>query len=168
MKVDDYTPQKRDDVLDYVPSLRAYALSLTRNKADADDLVQETLTKAIAKFHLFRSGTNLRAWLMTIMRNTFFTQIKKLNREPTGAADCVSSTLTVPATQEWALRGKELQQAVMDLPVHYRETLFLVVMLGHSYEDAAEICGVAVGTIKSRVNRARVILQKQFEYDQAC
>jgi len=162
------TPQKREDVLDYVPSLRAYALSLTRNKTDADDLVQETLTKAIAKFHLFHSGTNLRAWLMTIMRNTFFTQVKKSSREPTGAADCVSSSLTVPATQEWVLRGKELQQAVMDLPVHYRETLFLVIMLGHSYDDAAEICGVAVGTIKSRVNRARIILQKQFDYDQAC
>jgi RNA polymerase sigma factor (sigma-70 family) len=162
------TPQKREDVLDYVPSLRAYALSLTRNKTDADDLVQETLTKAIAKFHLFHSGTNLRAWLMTIMRNTFFTQVKKSRREPTGAADCVSMTLTVPATQEWVLRGKELQQAVMDLPVHYRETLFLVVMLGHSYDDAAKICGVAVGTIKSRVNRARAILQKQFDYDQAC
>jgi RNA polymerase sigma factor (sigma-70 family) len=162
------TPQKREDVLDYVPSLRAYALSLTRNKTDADDLVQETLTKAIAKFHLFHSGTNLRAWLMTIMRNTFFTQVKKSRREPTGAVDCVSMTLTVPATQEWVLRGKELQQAVMDLPVHYRETLFLVVMLGHSYDDAAKICGVAVGTIKSRVNRARAILQKQFDYDQAC
>lgn len=162
------TPQKRDEVLDYVPSLRAYALSLTRNKTDADDLVQETLTKAIAKFQLFQSGTNLRAWLMTIMRNTFFTQVKKSRREPTGAADCVSAALTVPATQEWVLRGKELQQAVMDLPVHYRETLFLVVMMGHSYDDAAEICGVAVGTVKSRVNRARAILQKQFDYDQAC
>lgn len=74
----------------------------------------------------------------------------------------------MPATQEWVLRGKELQQAVMDLPVHYRETLFLVVMMGHSYDDAAEICGVAVGTVKSRVNRARAILQKQFDYDQAC
>lgn len=168
MKVDACVPQKHDDVLDYIPSLRAYALSLTRNKTDADDLVQETLTKAIAKFHLFRTGTNLRAWLMTIMRNTFFTQIRKSKREPTGAADCVSTVLTVPATQEWVLHGKELQKAVMDLPVHYRETIFLVIMLGHSYETAAEICGVAVGTIKSRVNRARVILQKQFDYEQAC
>lgn len=168
MKVEPCRSEKREDVLEYIPALRAYALSLTRNKSDADDLVQETLTKAIAKFHLFRTGTNLRAWMMTIMRNTFFTQIKKTNREPTGSADCVSCELTVQATQEWVLRGKELQQAVMDLPVHYRETLFLVIMLGHSYEEAADICGVAVGTIKSRVNRARVILQKQFEFDQAC
>jgi hypothetical protein len=65
-------------------------------------------------------------------------------------------------------RGKEVQKAVMDLPVHYRETWFLVIMLTHSYEDAAKACGVAVGTIKRRVNRARLLLQKRFDDDQAC
>lgn len=159
--------EKHNDVLTYIPALRSYALSLTRNQADAEDLLQDTLMKAIAKFHLFRTGTNLRAWLMTIMRNTFFTQIKKARKETTGIADCVSMTLTAPATQEWVLRGKELQRAVLALPVHYRETIILVVMLGHSYEAAAEICGVAIGTIKSRVNRARQMLQAQVDTELA-
>jgi RNA polymerase sigma factor (sigma-70 family) len=155
--------QEVDDVVTYIPALQAYAMSLTRNKSNAEDLVQETLTKAIAKFHQFQVGTNLRAWLMTIMRNTFFTQTKKSSREPTGAEDCISLTLSVPATQEWALRGRELERAVMALPVHYRETLILVVMLGHDYETTAGICGVAVGTVKSRINRAREMLHKQLE-----
>jgi RNA polymerase sigma-70 factor (ECF subfamily) len=155
--------EETDDVVTYIPALQAYAMSLTRNKTNAEDLVQDTLTKAIAKFHQFQTGTNLRAWLMTIMRNTYFTQIRKAGREPTGPTDCVSTTLSAPATQEWSLRGREMQRAVLDLPVHYRETLILVVMLGHSYEATADICGVAVGTVKSRVNRAREMLHDILE-----
>jgi RNA polymerase sigma factor (sigma-70 family) len=161
-------PEQRDDVIDHIPSLRAYALSLTRNRVDADDLLQETLTKAIAKFHLFRPHTNLRAWLITIMRNTFYSQIRIASREPTGNADCVSGSLSVPDTQEWTIRGNEVHKAIMAMPLHYREALIIVGMLGHSYEEAAQICGVALGTIKSRVNRARLMLNEVFAVDHAC
>ncbi|HBS98417.1 sigma-70 family RNA polymerase sigma factor [Salipiger marinus] len=147
-----------EDVISYIPALRAYAWTLTRRHQDVDDLVQETLTKAIANVHRFRPGTNLRAWLMTIMRNTFYNEIVKTKRERPGGEDCVSGTASVPSTQEWALRGSELMSAISRLPGHYRETLILVVMLGESYETAADICGVAIGTIKSRVNRARVMV----------
>lgn len=144
-----------DDVIAFIPALRAFGRSLTRNAEDADDLVQETLTKAINKSHLFTMGTNLRAWLFTIMRNTHNSNRVKRAREMPGTEDCVSGTLVTQPTQEWSLRGRELMAAVNSLPQHYRETLVLVVMLGESYEDSARICQCKVGTVKSRVARAR-------------
>ena len=150
-----------DDIIGYIPALRAYAWSLTRSHQDVDDLVQETLTKAIANIGRFQPGSNLRAWLMTIMRNTFYNQVVKTSRERTGGADCASVAPWVHATQAWTLRGNEMMSAIMNLPDHYRETLILVVMLGESYETAADICGVATGTIKSRVNRARALVLEQ-------
>jgi RNA polymerase sigma factor (sigma-70 family) len=142
------------DVVRIIPALRTYARSLTRGDDD-DDLVQETLTKALANTDKFRPGTNLRAWLFTIMRNTFYTNVGRRARERTGTADCVSSLAMVPPTQEWNVRGREVMRAVAQLPDQYREMLILVVMLGESYEASAEICNCAVGTVKSRVNRAR-------------
>ncbi|AJE49069.1 sigma-70 family RNA polymerase sigma factor [Celeribacter indicus] len=150
-----------EGVLDYIPALRAYAWSLTRRHQEVDDLVQETLMKAIANIDRFQMGTNLRAWLMTIMRNTFYNQIAKRKRETFGEKDCASGMAWVPGTQEWTLHGTEIMGAVERLPPHYRETLILVVMLGESYETTAEICGVATGTIKSRVNRARAMVLEQ-------
>lgn len=149
------------DVIAAIPALRAFAWTLTRSHQDVDDLVQETLTKAIANIDRFQPGTNLRAWLMTIMRNTFYNQIVKTSRERTGGEECVADTPWVADTQEWAVRGNEILAAVMALPPHYRETLILVIMLGESYETAAGICGVATGTIKSRVNRARALVLAQ-------
>lgn len=152
-----------DDIVELIPALRAYAWFLTKSPQDVDDLVQDTLLKAIARIDSFRPGTNLRAWLMTIMRNTFFNQAKRAARMRTGNEDCVSTSPSVPATQDWTLRGNELMQAVKRLPVHYREMLILVVILGETYESAAEICGVAIGTVKSRVNRARTMVIKELE-----
>lgn len=152
-----------DDIVRLVPALRAYAWVLTKSNQDVDDLVQDTLLKAIAKIDSFQPGTNLRAWLITIMRNTFFNQISRAARTRTGAQDCVSTSLSVPATQEWTVRGNELMRAVSRLPVHYREMLILVVMLGESYESAGKICGVAMGTVKSRVNRARAMVVEDLE-----
>ena len=146
------------DVVDMIPSLRAYGRSLCRNTSDADDLVQETLTKALANITRFRPGTNLRAWLYRIMRNSFYNSVKTRTREPTGSEDCVSGLGSVDATQEWALRGVELMAAIGRLPPQFREMIVLVVMLGESYEDAAQICNCAVGTVKSRVNRARQMI----------
>jgi RNA polymerase sigma-70 factor (ECF subfamily) len=142
------------DVVRIIPALRTYARSLTRSE-DYEDLVQETLTKALANTDKYRPGTNLRAWLFTIMRNTFYTNVSRRARERTGTADCVSSLATVQPTQEWNVRGNEIMKAVAALPDQYREMLILVVMLGESYETSAQICNCAVGTVKSRVNRAR-------------
>lgn len=152
-----------EDVVALIPALRGYAWVLTKRQEDVDDLVQDTLVKAIANVERFQMGTNLRAWLMTIMRNTFFNRIQRAARERTGATDCVSNALSVPPTQEWALRGKETIAAIMALPTHYREVLILVVMLGESYETAAEICGIAIGTVKSRVARARAMVIRRLE-----
>lgn len=157
---DQLAEDARPDVVQLIPPLRAYARALTRNAADADDLVQETLCKALANLHRFQPGTHLRAWLFTIMRNSFYTRAGRAKREVTGGADCVSGTLTSEPTQEWSLRGKELMAAVSRLPVHYRETLVMVVMLGESYETAAGIFGCTIGTIKSRVNRARTLVRQ--------
>jgi RNA polymerase sigma factor (sigma-70 family) len=151
------------DIVTLIPALRAFAWSLTRRHEDADDLVQETLTKAIANIDRFQPGTNLRAWLMTIMRNTFYNQARKAARERTGSADCVSGTVSVQPTQEWRVQENEVMAAVMRLPEHYREMLILVVMVGESYESAAKICGVALGTVKSRVNRARSMVSAEIQ-----
>ena len=143
------------DLVDLLPRLRAYARALTRDASDADDLVQETLTKALRHHERFTDGTHLRAWLFTIMRNTHFTAVKKYVREQPGSADCVSGDVAVQPVHDAVIAYKETLAAIARLPVQYREMLILVVMLGESYEDAAAICNCAVGTVKSRVNRAR-------------
>ena len=147
-----------DEVLKYVPALRAYARSLTKQHDDADDLVQTTLLKAIANISKFQRGTNLRAWLFTIMRNTFFTDIRKRAREFPGKADCASTVLSCAPAHDERIAGTRLLQCIERLPRHYREALLLVVMIGESYETTAEICGCAIGTVKSRVNRARAMV----------
>jgi len=149
-----------DDVLSHLPAMRGFARSLCGNAADADDLVQETLLRALANIHRYTPGTNLRAWLFTIMRNRFYTNSAKRTRERTGAADCVADTLVVPPTQEWSLRMRELSRALNALPVHYRETIVLVGLLGESYKQAAKILDCDIGTVKSRVSRARQMLKQ--------
>lgn len=151
------------DVLESIPALRGYARALTRNSHDADDLVQDTLTKAIANIDRFEPGTRLRAWLFTIMRNTFFNQVHKRRREITGAADCVSGEVAVEAAQESIVYCNQVMAVVQQLPVQFREMLILVVMLGERYEDAAVICNCAVGTVKSRVNRAKQMVSEMLE-----
>lgn len=150
-----------DEVVEQIPALRAFARSLTRDATEADDLVQDTLVKALANVDKYTPGTRLRAWLFTIMRNTFYNKIKVSARERPGAADCASIGIPVAATQDWTVRGRELMEAVSRLPHHYREMLILVVMLGESYETSARICNCAVGTVKSRVNRARQLVMAE-------
>ncbi|EAQ02252.1 sigma factor, RpoE [Pseudooceanicola batsensis HTCC2597] len=147
-----------EETVEWIPALRAFARSLARNAEEADDLVQETLLKAIRHREKFRQGTNLRAWLFTILRNTFYNGRVKSGRERPGDEDCVSSNPWTAPTQEWSIRGNEVMAAVDRLPIHYREMFILVVMLGESYETSAEICEVAMGTVKSRVNRARAMI----------
>lgn len=153
-----------DEIVAYIPALRVFARSLCRNVVEADDLVQETLVRAIEKIHLFTAGTNLRAWLFTIMRNRFYSNWAKRSRERTGEKDCVSTVPVATAdTQIWHLRKLELEQALQQLPVHYRETIMLVTVLGESYQQAAEILGCDIGTIKSRVSRARAALREKLD-----
>jgi RNA polymerase sigma-70 factor (ECF subfamily) len=139
-----------------LPALRAFARTFYRNPNDADDLVQDTLAKALANLDKFAPGTRLKSWLFTIMRNTFYTRIKVYMREAPAAADCISSRPSMEASQEWSVRSLEVRDAINRLPQHHREVLVLIGVLGTSYEDAAAICNCAVGTIKSRLNRARM------------
>ena len=143
------------ELVDLIPALRAFARTFHPDPNDADDLVQETLTKGIANMHQFQPGTSMKSWLFTIMRNTFYTRIKVYNRECPAAADCASSKPTMLPSQEWSVRSQEIRQAIQCLPYEQREALILIAMLGMSYLDTAEICDCAIGTVKSRLNRAR-------------
>lgn len=152
-----------DDVLTHIKALRAYARSLCGNVPDAEDLMQETLLRAIEKADSYQPGTYMRAWLFTIMRNKFLTNIKKSARERTGASDCASANPTVPASQDWHMRHQEMRAALAEMPLHYREAIVLVGVIGESYLNAAQILGCDIGTIKSRVHRARHILRRALE-----
>ena len=145
----------RDQVVGMIPALRAFAWSVSRNGADADDLVQDTLIKALSHRDRFQAGTNLRAWLFTILRNTFYTAMVRRRREISDEDDRHANTLVTAPDQEWRLTLRALQAALDQLPLEHREALILVGAAGLSYKEAAEICGCPLGTIKSRVNRAR-------------
>ena len=157
----------RDDVVAQIPSLRAFAWSLSRNSSDADDLVQETLIKAWVNRDRFEAGTNLRAWLFTILRNTYYTAVVKRRREVADEDGRHAATLSEGPTQDWSMAIHALRAALDKLPDEHREALVLVGAAGVSYEEAAEICGCALGTIRSRVNRARARLLKLMDVDDA-
>lgn len=161
-------PDMQKQILDLVPSLRAFAYSLARNQTDGDDLVQETLMKAIGSIERFKPGTNLRAWLFTIQRNTFYTNYTKRRREPPMPVEDMDMG-SAKAGQDWSLKLKIVHDALEGLPMDQREALMLVGGAGFSYQEAAEICGCAIGTIKSRVSRARaqllVLLGSETEKD---
>jgi len=150
----------RSQVVEMIPTLRAFAWSLSHNGSDADDLVQDTLIKAWTHREKFEVGTNLRAWLFTILRNTYYSALIRRRREVRDETGEYAATLRSEPTQDWSLAMKSLQTAMAELPPEHREALVLVGAAGLSYEEAAEICGCAVGTIKSRVNRARGRLLK--------
>ena len=150
----------RDDVIGLIPALRAFAWSLSHNAADADDLVQDTLIKAWTHRNKFEPGTNLRAWLFTILRNTYYTAVVRRRREVADDQGKHAATLFSAPTQDWSVAMRALQTALGRLPDEHREALILVGAAGLTYEEAAEICGCALGTIKSRVNRARARLLK--------
>ncbi|TAJ70453.1 MAG: sigma-70 family RNA polymerase sigma factor [Phenylobacterium sp.] len=156
----------RDEVVGMIPALRAFAWSLSHNGSDADDLVQDTLIKAWSNRDKFEPGTNLRAWLFTILRNTYYTNVLRRRREVRDELGEYASTLQTPPTQDWSVAMRALQTALQQLPAEHREALILVGAAGLSYEEAAEICGCALGTIKSRVNRARARLLKIMDADQ--
>jgi RNA polymerase sigma-70 factor (ECF subfamily) len=148
-----------------VPSLRAFAISLCGNVDRADDLVQETLLRAWANLGSFQPGTSMSAWLFTILRNLFRTEYRKRRREVEDADGSYAESLMSLPDQNSRLEINEFREALRLLPPEQRESLILVGASGFSYEEAAQICGCAVGTIKSRVNRARTRLAEILSID---
>jgi RNA polymerase sigma-70 factor, ECF subfamily len=155
---DDPRRAVRDGILAAVPNLRAFAMSLSGSIDRADDLVQETLLRALANIDSFEPGTNLPAWLFTILRNQFRTEYRKRRREVEDADGRFASTLMAYPEQQSRIELEEFRKALDELTADQREALILVGASGFSYEQAAKICGCAVGTVKSRVNRARIKL----------
>jgi RNA polymerase sigma-70 factor, ECF subfamily len=141
-----------------LPKLRVQALALTRNRAAAEDLVQDAVANALAAKDSFTPGTNFAAWMHRILRNRFISTLRK-QRETTDIEDLPMSAFAVSGAHEDRLVLKELSRALGRLPADQREALFMVVLQGLSYEEVAQATGCAVGTAKSRVFRARRQLQ---------
>lgn len=145
----------RDELAHHIASLRAFAISLTRQSAAADDLVQETLIKAWTNIDKFTPGTNLQAWLFTILRNTFYSARRKRRWEVPDTDGVFTATLSQPPSHDGRLAMHDFLKAFGQLSPEHREVLILVGASGFSTEEAAAMMGVAEGTVKSRTNRAR-------------
>lgn len=159
------TADPREQIVEHLPALRAFAMSLSRNSAQADDLVQDTVVKAWTKFDKFQQGTNLRAWLFTILRNTFYSGRRKAQREVADVDGVFSANLASKPDHDGRLAMKDFEVAFAKLPDEQREALILVGASGFSYEEAADMCNCAVGTIKSRANRGRAKLTELLQLD---
>ena len=153
------SPSFKRDLLATLPSLRAFAVSLSGRHDRADDLVQDTVMKAWAKQDSFQMGTNIKAWLFTILRNEFYSQMRKRGREVQDSDGAFTERLSVHPSQYGILDMEDFKKALDALPADQREAIVLIGASGFSYEEAAEICHCAVGTMKSRVSRARTRLQ---------
>lgn len=156
----------REAIIGHLPELRAFAISLCRNGAEADDLVQDALLRAWTKFDQFQAGTNLRAWLFTILRNGFYSGRRKQAREVTDADGVLAGKLARKPDHDGHLALDELASALGRLPAEQREALILVGAMGFSVEEAAQTCGCAPGTIKSRANRGRRALAELLQLDE--
>ena len=148
------------ELTEVVPHLRAFARGLCGRPDMADDLVQETLLKAWAARKRFQAGTNMRAWTFIILRNLFLSQMRRARFKGEWDEITASKLLAAPASQDRHVELGDMQRALLHLPQPQREALILVGAGGFAYEEAAEICGCAVGTIKSRVARGRVALEQ--------
>ena len=149
----------REQLALVIPHLRAFGRSLSGNRDTADDLVQETLLKAWAARKRFQAGTNMRAWTFIILRNLYLSQMRRSRFKGEWDDLAADRLLAAPASQDRHVELADMQRALMHWPQPQREALILVGAGGFAYEEAAEICGVAVGTIKSRVARGRVALE---------
>lgn len=158
MPKDEPHADPREELVEHINAMRAFAFSLARNDSEADDLVQEALEKAWKNITSFQPGTNMQAWLFTILRNAFYSRHRKRKREVSDPDGIAAERLAVKPAHDGRLQMNEFLAAFATLPVEQREALALVGASGYSYEEAAEMCGVAVGTIKSRANRGRARL----------
>ncbi len=160
------TRDPKDELVDHIPAMRAFAISLTRNASLADDMVQDSLVKAWTNFDKFQVGTNMRAWLFTIVRNTYYSHHRKRSREVEDIDGDLSASLAQKPDHDGRLQMREFNAAFDQLNEDQREAIVLVGAGGFSYEEAAKISGVAMGTIKSRVNRARARLIELLDVDE--
>ena len=152
-------PEFKTQLVQVIPHLRAFGRSLSGSRDLADDLVQETLLKAWAARKRFQAGTNMRAWTFIILRNLYLSQMRRARFKGEWDDLVADRILAAPASQDRHVELGDMQRALMHLPQPQREALILVGAGGFAYEEAAEICQVAVGTIKSRVARGRVALE---------
>ena len=151
------------EIVRLLPALRAFARTFFRDADSADDLVQETLMKGLANIHQFRPGTSMKSWLFTIMRNAFYTRARLSRRELPGSADSVSVRPARDPPQESSARARETAAAIQTLPPDQREMILLIGVRGVSYDEASSICGCAMGTVRSRLSRARLRLLKELQ-----
>ena len=151
----DHSHSIAEEICEMLPALRAFSGTFYQNHTNRDDLVQETIVKALNSIDSFTPGTQLKSWLFTIMRNAFYTQIKKATREAPGKTECISDNRSIQPSQEWTMRAREVEAAIYKLPVDHRKVLLLIAVDGVSYDEAAYICNCNLGTIKSRLHRAR-------------
>ena len=156
-------PEFKKQLALVIPHLRAFGRSLSGNRDLADDLVQETLLKAWAARKRFQAGTNMRAWTFIILRNHYLSQMRRSRFRGEWDDLTADRLLAAPASQDKHIELSDMQRALLQLPQPQREALVLVGAGGFAYEEAAEICGVAVGTIKSRVARGRAALEQILE-----
>jgi RNA polymerase sigma-70 factor (ECF subfamily) len=141
-------------ITEQIPRLRRYARALTGDRSSADDLVQDTLERAWGKLHLWRRGSDMRAWMFSIMHNTFINHIRKKQLDAVSMDD---EALDIPirATQEDALQMRDLTSAIDKLPYEYREVILLIGLEQMSYEEVAQVLGIPLGTVMSRLSRGR-------------
>lgn len=157
------TGEFRKELTAAIPYMRAFARSLTSHDAAADDLTQDALVKAWRARERFRAGTNFRAWVFTIVRNQFYSDQRRSWRQAPWDEEKAKRTLSGPQGLDSMMALDELRRALIQLPEDQREAIVLVGAGGFAYEEAAQICGCAVGTIKSRVSRARKALAAMLE-----
>lgn len=155
----------KHELTEVVPHLRAFARGLCGRADMADDLVQETMLKAWAARQRFEPGTSMRAWTFVILRNAYLTDMRRNRFRGDYDETTAERILTAPPGQEAPIHLSDLHRALLTLPPERREALLLIGAGGFSYEEAADICGCAIGTIKSRVGRARATLTNMFEQD---
>ena len=149
------SPDPREELIEHLQPMRAFAVSLCRDQTLADDLVQDAIEKAWRNIDKYKPGTNLRAWLFAILRNTYYSNRRRVKREVPDPDGLILEQVSEKPAHDGRLQLSEFVAAFATLPDEQREALILVGASGFSYEEAAETCGVAVGTIKSRANRAR-------------
>ncbi len=157
-------PAVREPLIEAIPKLRAFAISLCRNTEEAEDLVQGTLLLACRNIGSFKPGSSMEAWLCTILRNHFYSEYRR-QRRFSRAINAMGGTGATSPQQIATVEYNELCAAIAKLDPKQREALMLVGASGLSYDDAASECGCPVGTVKSRVNRARTELARMLSID---
>ena len=155
----------RHAIVDHLPAMRAFAMSLTQNASLADDIVQDAVVRAWSRFEQFNPETNLRAWLFTILRNAFYSHHRKHRREVEDVDGILAKRLAVKPAHYGRLMMRDVMAVFASLPVEQREVMLLIGAAGFSYEEAATMCDVSLGTVKSRMSRGRRTLHARLGAD---